>query len=628
LPLTSAAPAADGAVHAPDAPAALVMGGAVSAPTDLAGSPAPAPVSSPAPASASAGEGGAHASAGLPAEPARRRPTRRSRALLAALLLLAVYAALSFVAMDPRGTLGTDTGAKLATLHMMEHNGGLDPDLGYWAERLDPEGALHPLHYTYDVGGKWVSITTLPMLVAAYPLYLVGGDRAVLLLPMLGALLCAFGARALVRRVTPDDDGWRAFWVVGLASPVAVYALDFWEHTVGLGLMLWAVVCLLDVLDRRPGRTGGWFGALVAGFLFGAAATMRTESLVYLVVATGLTCAVMLWRERRLVRPLVTGALALVGAFAALAANRLLEQALLGTDLRGSRAAGTVSSAGASLGLRVREALTTAVGTGMSGLRPSTAWLVGVVAVALVALGAWGLLSRDRVRIALGAVAFAVACVVYLARFEQGWGYVPGLFAASPFAAVGVVLAWRRPALRLPAVIACAALPVAWAVQYQGGADPQWGGRYLLLSGTILAVAGCVVLRHSMRAFVAVLVLASMITAAGVAWLSVRSHTVADGMETIVARHDQLVISRQTHLWREGGAFYDARRRWLTATTPAELRAAARLAGETGVTELALVGGGDQAPPAELGPYTRGRTELVPFVRPDVLVQVTTYRRG
>jgi hypothetical protein len=355
---------------------------------------------------------------------------------------------------------------------------------------------------------------------------------------------------------------------------------------------------------------------------------MRTEALVYLVVGTGLTCLVMLWRERHLLRPFVTGLAALVGTGVMIAANRLLEQATLGTDLRGSRVAGTASSAGTSLGDRVREALTTAVGTGLSGLRPSTEWVAGAVAVTLVALGAWGLAGRDRHRVALGAAAFAAGCVVYLVRFGQGWGFVPGLLVASPFAAVGLLLAWRRPSLRLPAAIAVAALPIAWYAQYQGGADPQWGGRYILLSGTLLTVAGCVALRASQRAFIAVLVLAVVTTAAGVGWLSVRSRTVADGMATIVARDDQVVISRQPHLLREGGAFYDSREHWLTATTDAQLRDAVRVARRSGATELALTGGADQGAPRTLDGYVRGATRRVPFIRPDVKVAVTTYRLG
>ena len=554
------------------------------------------------------------------------------RPVVAGLLLLVVYAALSFALNDPRGTLGTDTGGKLATLAQMDRSGSLVPDVGYWAQRWDPTGTLHPLHYTYDINGHWVNVTTLPMIEAAYPLYKLGGDRAVLLLPMLGGLLCAFAARALARRLAPGSSGWTAFWVVGLASPVTVYALDFWEHTLGLGLMLWAVVRLLDVLDRRDADRddwrGRWPGALAAGLLFGAAATMRTESLVYLVVGTGLTCLVMLWRERSLVRPVVTGVVTLIGAGIMVLANRVLEQLVLGTDLRGARVAGTANGAGTTLGNRVHEAATTAVGTGMTGLRSSSEWIVGAVVVTLVALGSWGMASRDRRRVALGAVAFATGCAVYLVRFAQGWGFVPGMLVASPFAAVGVFLAWRRPALRLPAAIACAALPVAWYAQYQGGADPQWGGRYILLSGTLLTIAGVVALRQAPRAFAAVVVLAAVTTAMGLGWLSVRSHTTADGMAAIVARDDQLVISRQTHLLREGGAFYTADRHWLTATTPAQLREAVHIARESGARELALVGGEDQAPPATLGDFVRGVTEKLSFIRPDVHVQVTTYHLG
>jgi hypothetical protein len=555
------------------------------------------------------------------------------RPVVAGLLLLVVYAGLSFALNDPRGTLGTDTGGKLATLHEMDRTGSLVPDVGYWAQQWDPKGVLHPLHYTYDIGGHWVNVTTLPMLEAAYPLYHLGGDRAVLLLPMLGAVLCAFAARALARRFVSDTvdrerAGWYAFWVVGLASPVAVYALDFWEHTIGLALMLWALVHLLDVLDRRDGWRGRWPGALAAGLLFGAAATMRTESLVYLVVGTGLTCLVMLWRERSLVRPVTTGICTLVGAGVMVGANRMLEQVLLGTDLRGARVAGTASGAGTTLGNRAHEAATTAVGTGMTGLRSSSEWIVGTVVVVLVALGAWGMASLDRRRVALGTAAFAAGCVVYLVRFSQGWGFVPGLLIASPFAAVGLFLAWRRPALRLPAAIACAALPVAWYAQYQGGADPQWGGRYILLSGVLLTTAGVVVLRRAPRAFVAVVALATVTTAMGIGWLSVRSNTTADGMAQIVAREDQVLISRQTHMLREGGAFYDSTRHWLTATTPAQLREAVRIAHESGATELALVGGDDQRPPATLGDYSRGETRTVSFIRPDVHLQVTTYHLG
>ena len=202
---------------------------------------------------------------GSTAPPSRSLLAWLQRPLVACLVLLAVYATCTLALNDPRGTLGTDTGGKLATLHVMDHNGSLVPEIGYWAASADPKGDLHPIFYTFKVDGKWVNVTTLPMVYAAYPLFELGGDRGVLLLPMLGSILCALAARALARRLGRGS-GWSAFWVMGLLSPVAIYALDFWEHSLGLALMLWGVVWLLRLLDDEHGLRA----ALVAGALFGA----------------------------------------------------------------------------------------------------------------------------------------------------------------------------------------------------------------------------------------------------------------------------------------------------------------------------------------------------------------------
>ena len=116
------------------------------------------------------------------------------------------------------------------------------------------------------------------------------------------------------------------------------------------------------------------------------------------------------------------------------------------------------------------------------------------------------------------------------------------------------MLGWKR-ALRLPTVIACVALPVVWAFQYSGGAGPQWGGRYELVSGALLVVVGVVALAGRRRALAAVLGLSLFVTAFGVTWLSVRSQR-RGGFETIVARDDQ-ASSRPSPRLREGGAFYE-----------------------------------------------------------------------
>ena len=225
-----------------------------------------------------------------------------------------------------------------------------------------------------------------------------------------------------------------------------------------------------------------------------------------------------------------------------------------------------------------------------------------------------------------GSAAIAGAVFLYLVGFSGGLGFVPGLLTASPFAAIGVVLGWRKD-VRIITVMAVAALPLVWAFQYSGGAGPQWGGRYTLLSGALLLVAATVVLEGHRNALVAACLVAALVTGFGIAWLSVRSRWVAHGIERIVDRHDQAVISGEAHVLREGGAFYDDSRHWLTSTSPRELHRAVRIVQDAGDTEFAYVVSDGVKIPRAIDGYQRDGIERVQFLRPDLYLQVATFRR-
>ena len=113
-----------------------------------------------------------------------------------------------------------------------------------------------------------------------------------------------------------------------------------------------------------------------------------------------------------------------------------------------------------------------------------------------------------------GSAAIAGAVFLYLVGFSGGLGFVPGMLTASPFAAIGVALGWRK-GVRIITVMAVAALPLVWAFQYSGGAGPQWGGRYTLLSGALLLVAATVVLEGHRNALVAACLVAALVTGFG-----------------------------------------------------------------------------------------------------------------
>src|SRR3546814_20862011 len=131
--------------------------------------------------------------------------------------------------MSPGGYLGTDTGAKVATLEVMDQRGSAKPQLGYWAEQWDPDGSLHPIYDSDPIDGEWVHVTPLPMLALARPPYALGGYRLPLLLPLACPLGPAFASPSLPRRAAGDSARWAASLLSGPLLPPVVSALPLLE---------------------------------------------------------------------------------------------------------------------------------------------------------------------------------------------------------------------------------------------------------------------------------------------------------------------------------------------------------------------------------------------------------------
>lgn len=505
-------------------------------------------------------------------------------------LLMVVYVALSWL-NDPGGYLGTDTGGKVATLKVMTERGHFDPDLGYWAEEWDATGGLHPIGFTaHTTSGRWVNVTTLPALFAGWHLYRVGGYRGALLVPMAGSVAAALAAWALLRRLgVSRRRAWGGYWLVGLASPLTIYALDFWEHSLGVALTVWAVVAVVDAWQGGTGR-GGW-RPLLAGVLLGSAATMRTETLVYLAVV-GLALVVVLFLRRvALPKVVLAGALLVLGAVVPLAINEVAERRVVGSSIRGTRAVATAVAAGDAPASRLEEAALTTVGADGD----DRGVVLGAGIVVLLAVGA---LRRDK-GVAVGAVAGAGA-LLGLRMGVGGLGFVPGLFVAAPMAAAAVAVgrrqkAWpgcagpRRDVAGMLVAIGLGALPLVLATQFRGGAPPQWSGRYLLVSGLLLAVAGWALLSERPWPVQAGFVLLAVaVTGFGLAWTSVRTSDVSRTMAALNSRPEPVVVSGVYHLAREGGASYGDKR-WLTLSSSAGPSAAASVLTAAGVDRFASV---------------------------------------
>lgn len=467
---------------------------------------------------------------------------------------MAVYLLASF-GTDSSAFLSTDTGGKAATLEAMVTNDSWLPDLGYWAEDVDPDGSLYPMFRTDQIGEQWVNVTSLPMLMLARPLYALGGYQLALLVPMAAAVAAALLAAELAQRL--GSERLPTVWVVGLASPVALYALDLWEHSLGLALMLGAIVLAIDL--SRGERT--LVAAVGVGLLFGASSAMRQEALVYGFV-TGAATSTVLLRRSGPVDAISKGAATVAGLVAATAANSGLERLVYGTAVRAERSTATLSVGGRRTGERLTEAAITGAGP-FSSTDPMAIAFALVLAASLIWLGVASL-RRWPLRPPV-AVVGAIYLMVALDLALNGLRFVPGLLAAAPLAALGIVAGVREPTLRFTAVIAIVSLPLIWSVQFLGGAAPQWGGRYLLGSMVLLLVMAIVGFDGGRRVLIGLTAVSALMSLLSVAWLVERTHAVASTMDTIAALPEEAVVFSDPFVPREAGQRV-IQEQWLVAS--------------------------------------------------------------
>jgi hypothetical protein len=560
-----------------------------------------------------------------------RRTTTVRRALcrpsIAALVLVGVYVLLVLLC-DPGGQLGGDTGARVATLRSMAQGNWPHPDVGYWAAQYDPTGRLHPMWLAEHLGAHWLTVGTVPTLIIGYPLFQLGGYRALLVLPMAGAVLAAFAARRLARSLGSRSDGWVAFWVIGLASPLTVYALDFWDHALGLGLMLWGIAALVDLVDRDSSTAGERWPAVrrgaVAGLCFGLAAIVRTEAFVYAAVTVAVIGGVLLAR-RRFAAVLTAGVAMLTAAMACLLGNAVLERWALGTTLRSARATDTLQTA-ADLGLGGRVKI--AFLSGMA-LRPGLGSLVygeGLLFVGTVGAAAWLAHRGDRRR---AGMALVLAAAILTVRMASGLSFIPGLLAATPLAIAGLVLGWRLrggPALLAVAVGGFAGV-VATQFPMVTVNGFTWAGRYVLVSGALAVVVGVTALEGlGRRVVTAGVAMALVVTGFGVTMLVVRTRNTAAWTEAITARTEAVVISRVPEAFRDAGAGYTLDARWLAAADADELHAAFDVAGAVDAPTVALVSQ-TGATVLTIDGWCRGESEVVPWETAGAL-RITHYDRA
>jgi hypothetical protein len=220
------------------------------------------------------------------------------RLLISSVVAIVAIQTLLFVqSASIRGFATGDGGVKLWQVQAILRSGNLDAPLNYPGVVYDPNHQYSPFVAPWAFWQNDQAFTeyTSPFIWASVPLFAWFGQAGLLLLPWLCSALIVIVSAWLAWRVRPDRSAALVPIIVGLASPISIYGMEFWEHTPGTILAVFAFAGIVKSIDSS--RRSIWL--ILAGASIGLGLTMRAE-LYVLPMAIG----VGLWLLRSIL-PLI-----------------------------------------------------------------------------------------------------------------------------------------------------------------------------------------------------------------------------------------------------------------------------------------------------------------------------------
>ena len=172
-----------------------------------------------------------------------------------------------------RGFATGDGGVKLWQVQAILRTGQLEAPINYPGAIYDPRHQYSPFvpPWFFWQDGRPYSEYTSPFIWASVPLYVAFGHAGLLLLPWLTSALLIILAGWLAWRARPDRSAALVPIIVGLGSPLVIYGMEFWEHTPGALLAVFALAGIVKAADS-PLRS---IWVILAGAAVGLGLTMR-----------------------------------------------------------------------------------------------------------------------------------------------------------------------------------------------------------------------------------------------------------------------------------------------------------------------------------------------------------------
>src|SRR5512139_1751136 len=149
-----------------------------------------------------------------------------------------------------RGFDKGDGGVKLWQVQGILHQHNLNAPLDYPGAIYDPDHAYAPFVEPWGLWyqGQPYTEYTSPFIWASVPLYAAFDHAGLLILPWLSGVALVLMTAWLAWRVRSDRWACLVPLTVGLSSPLLVYSLEFWEHTPGTALAVFALLGIIKAI--------------------------------------------------------------------------------------------------------------------------------------------------------------------------------------------------------------------------------------------------------------------------------------------------------------------------------------------------------------------------------------------